>query len=604
MKSIHTLLLALISVFLWAQTPKVLQIGIDGCRPDALASANTPNIDQIILNGIYSPDAWNDDITISGPSWSAILTGVTSPKHGVTDNSFNGSNYEEYPALFLRAEQYVPSLNTASIVHWNPINTQIVGNSADFTLNVSTDQQVEDEAVNYLATTDVDWLFLHFDDVDIAGHTVGFSPTVSQYIQQIEEVDAHIGQIMAALTSRPNYANEDWLIIMTPDHGGIGFSHGGTSPEERRMFSVVSGDQVAADTIRRDSTVLPAINCLNEPTELTFDGDDDRVEVPANPAFEFGASRDFTLECRVRTNQAADVNIVGNKDWDSGLFPGYVFSFRFSSGPEWKVNIGDGSSRVDIDTGGEIADGQWHTLSVSFDRDGMMRMYEDGNFVTEADISGIGNINTGFGPWFGTDFELDYDYTGSIAEVRLWEGVLPASSISQWHCTKLSVSHPQYPDLIGYWPLDDAFGNVASDDSGNGYNGSIVGASWEVPQPTVSYDYSQTPRLEDLPVTALTHLCVPIDHSWNLDGESLIPTCTALPVEWLSFEASPKLNHIEIRWRTGREVDNAYFDVERSSDAIDFQAVGRVMHNDQNMATSEYLLSDEAVLPGKTYYYR
>ncbi|MEM8586253.1 MAG: alkaline phosphatase family protein, partial [Bacteroidota bacterium] len=215
MKSIYkTLLLTLVPVFAWSQTPKVLQIGIDGCRPDALADANTPNIDQIISNGIYSPDAWNDDITLSGPSWSAILTGVTSSKHGVTNNSFNGSNYDEYPALFLRAEQYDPSLNTASISHWNPINTQIVGNTADFTLNVSTDQEVEDEAIAYLGSVDVDWLFLHFDDVDIAGHSSGFSSAVPNYIQQIEEVDAHIGQIMAALTARSNYANEDWLIIL------------------------------------------------------------------------------------------------------------------------------------------------------------------------------------------------------------------------------------------------------------------------------------------------------------------------------------------------------------------------------------------------------
>ena len=33
-------------------TPKVLLIGIDGCRPDALKSAKTPNIDVIAQAGI------------------------------------------------------------------------------------------------------------------------------------------------------------------------------------------------------------------------------------------------------------------------------------------------------------------------------------------------------------------------------------------------------------------------------------------------------------------------------------------------------------------------------------------------------------------------
>ena len=45
-------------------TKKVLLIGIDGCRPDALELANTPTLDNLIANGIYSPDALNDDITI------------------------------------------------------------------------------------------------------------------------------------------------------------------------------------------------------------------------------------------------------------------------------------------------------------------------------------------------------------------------------------------------------------------------------------------------------------------------------------------------------------------------------------------------------------
>ena len=56
----------LLSPFIYSQN-KVLIIGIDGCRPDALQQANTPNIDQFLSNSIYSWDALNDGITISGP---------------------------------------------------------------------------------------------------------------------------------------------------------------------------------------------------------------------------------------------------------------------------------------------------------------------------------------------------------------------------------------------------------------------------------------------------------------------------------------------------------------------------------------------------------
>ena len=45
-----------------------------------------------------------------------------------------------------------------------------------------------------------------------------------------------------------------------------------------------------------------------------------------------------------------------------------------------------------------------------------------------------------------------------------------------------------------------------------------------------AYDYSETPRIIDVPYTALTHLCVPIQEDWGLDGESWISNCDLLGV--------------------------------------------------------------------------
>ncbi len=57
----------LLPILAFAQeTKKVLIIGIDGCRMDALQIAATPNIDGLIEEAIYSPDVLNDDIAISG----------------------------------------------------------------------------------------------------------------------------------------------------------------------------------------------------------------------------------------------------------------------------------------------------------------------------------------------------------------------------------------------------------------------------------------------------------------------------------------------------------------------------------------------------------
>ena len=510
---------------------KVLIVGIDGCRSDALQVASTPNLNDLISNGIYSPDALNDDITISGPGWSAILCGVWSNKHLVTSNSFGSNDYANYPPVFKYINDFNPNLHTVSICNWNPINDEIIQNHADFKLNVNSDIEVRDQAVSYLSLNDPDLMFLHFDDVDHAGHSYGFSPLTPEYISAIEGVDGYIFPIVQAIIQRPNYSNEDWLILVTTDHGGLNFSHGGNSLQEQNVFVIASGNSIPTQVIYKDSSVLmdSVFNCLEDSVLLDFDGNDDFVQIPASSIFDFGPSQDFTFECRVRTNVAGDVAIVGNKDWNSGLNQGFVFSFKYPSGPEWKVNIGDGLSRVDINTGGTIADGQWHTLSVSFDRDGYMKMYEDGNLVDSADISMIGDISTGQGLFFGADFNQAYNFSGSLAEIRVWNSVLDQSSIQSWSCLKIDNTHPFYNDLLGYWYLNEGVGVTAIDYFGSN-NGAINNASWSLLDSIVEYDYSLTPRITDVAVTSLTHLCVPIDSNWDLDGSSLIPDCSLASV--------------------------------------------------------------------------
>ena len=114
---VFTLLILLIPcLFVGQGTKKVLLIGVDGCRPDALSVANTPNIDNVINNGFFSPDALNDDFTISGPGWSSILCGVRSNKHLVVDNDFSNNNYSSYPSVIKLIEDYNPDKKTHLIL--------------------------------------------------------------------------------------------------------------------------------------------------------------------------------------------------------------------------------------------------------------------------------------------------------------------------------------------------------------------------------------------------------------------------------------------------------------------------------------------------------
>ena len=60
----------------FGRTNKVLIIGIDGCRPDALLAAKTPSIDKLWSNGAFSFHGKTDPKTKSGSCWTSMLTGT------------------------------------------------------------------------------------------------------------------------------------------------------------------------------------------------------------------------------------------------------------------------------------------------------------------------------------------------------------------------------------------------------------------------------------------------------------------------------------------------------------------------------------------------
>jgi len=278
MKMKTILLTGLVSISLLSgQNKKLLFIGIDGCRPDALTQAQTPNIDGLINGGIYINDALcsiNGQPTVSGPGWSTMITGVWFDKHGVSDNSFSGSNFDEYPPFNILMEESSQEYHTASFIMWTPIHTQIFGSTMDYNeLHSTYDGSVAQGAADYMSTPNLDVLFLDFDDVDIAGHSYGYSPEANQYINAIENVDEYIGWVIDAMENRPTFQNEDWLVMITSDHGGIDYSHGGQTIEERQIPIILSGSLVSVETLPEQSYLTNMV-----PTLLHYFGIENNCE--------------------------------------------------------------------------------------------------------------------------------------------------------------------------------------------------------------------------------------------------------------------------------------------------------------------------------------
>ena len=246
---------------------KVLIIGIDGCRPDALLAANTENLDNLWKNGAYSFKAKTDDLSWSGVCWTGMLTGVWKEKHKVVSNAYKNPNIKEYPHFFRLAKQQKPELRTYSIANWEPVHKILQENDATVVIHRKTDGLVTASVISNLKNKDVDVMFVHLDNVDHAGHKYGYAVDNKKYIESIEKTDKKVGKILKALKKRENYKNENWLILFSTDHGGSEKGHGKDIPEHTTIFYIASGKDVVKGEIKKQvyniDVAVTALEYLN-----------------------------------------------------------------------------------------------------------------------------------------------------------------------------------------------------------------------------------------------------------------------------------------------------------------------------------------------------
>ncbi|MFQ3574798.1 MAG: alkaline phosphatase family protein [Cytophagales bacterium] len=254
MKTKWLSLIFLAGASVWSQPvvkkPKLLFIGIDGVRSDALRQIDTPTLDSLMAAGTYTFDSWHLGITSSGPSWSSMMTGVWEAKHNVRSNTYAGANFTNYPYFPNRVKQFRPDVKAVQIITWNQMGEKDI-NPGGYVFNSKWDKAIDagnhsqkavtNAAKIQLLDEDLDILFIHYDEVDATGHASGFNPTNANYISNIKKVDSELAEVIQALKDRETYDQEDWMILATTDHGGTGTSHGGNSNTERQIWWFASG---------------------------------------------------------------------------------------------------------------------------------------------------------------------------------------------------------------------------------------------------------------------------------------------------------------------------------------------------------------------------
>lgn len=279
MKTIFYLLVLSILVIGACQTPeagstkkpKAIFIILDGIPADVVEKVATPYLDTISRIAGYSrayvggiKGSYSETPTISAPGYMDLLTSTWANKHNVWDNYNQQPNYH-YWNIFRMVEQHDSSLQTAIFSTWQDNRTILVGEgqprAGNFQIDYAfdgferdtlqfphdkearyiqaIDEHVSTEAARYIHEKgpDLSWVYLEYTD-DV-GHASGDGEA---FYAAVRQADAQVGKIWQAIKYRESL-REDWLIVITTDHGRdalTGRGHGGQSTRERTTWMVTN----------------------------------------------------------------------------------------------------------------------------------------------------------------------------------------------------------------------------------------------------------------------------------------------------------------------------------------------------------------------------
>lgn len=268
--------------------PKTLFVVVDGIPADVIERVSTPGIDAVAAKGSYQRAYVGGDIgmptespTVSAVGYMSLLTGTWSNKHNVRANYGIEPNYAFWD-IFRVAKYQARAITTGLFSTWTDNRTILMGDGLEVAGGYKFDfvadgyendpafaPALEDveriQAVDLHVTTlaaktllesapDLSWVYLqHTDDI---GHRDGDSPSMDIAVRW---VDARVSELWGAVQARSQqFVGEDWLVIVTTDHGRTssnGKGHGGQSDRERTIWIASNSPRMVSPAERSAAIV-------------------------------------------------------------------------------------------------------------------------------------------------------------------------------------------------------------------------------------------------------------------------------------------------------------------------------------------------------------
>jgi len=217
--------------------PKVLVYMLDGARADVLEHVNHPVWQALKTNNwaegykaAWSVTAGNEPFVLpaSAPNHAVIATGKLAKAHRVMDNKpefYRNFSQSATPTWQERIGRKFPDVRIVQAFSWRP-DMMFMPESGRCAIVCGNDVNNNLVLVEMLKRKDASAVMMVFDDApDAGGHNGGYYPYTKLYLEKVKEAMQRFSDLLDAVKAQPTFAEDDWLIILCSDHGGIYTRH-------------------------------------------------------------------------------------------------------------------------------------------------------------------------------------------------------------------------------------------------------------------------------------------------------------------------------------------------------------------------------------------
>lgn len=439
---------------------KVLWINMDGAVGEVVKNSmpQDGNIARLLEKSKYSWTGLSEARTCEEKNedpvtWATMLTGVIPEKHHIIDDSYSAEfdidpdNPTEkviyYPTILDYISTEDANLGILCVTPWTTLNKRYL-NSATKTVTAANDEETKEVVLNSLNNDDYILTLLSFSRMLDAGRrgNGGFTSANTAYVDALSKIDGYIGEFLDAIEARKNAYYEDWLVVVTSNHGGDTDGHyGNMADATRNTFGIFYFSHYEPQEMKGESMYAALFN--KEIQAIAYD--------TLAQYYAMGADKEFSLEFVMRNTPKKDGTYTGN-NWDRIIGKDKWGLYRQRNNVVARIEAKDASDASLEASGNGFNDALWHSFVFSIGKmEGgarPFRMAYDGSVVMNKSISSKGFEND------STVFTVGGNLPSShyIAEIRIWNKVLDDATLAA-NASLLNIqeSNPNYKDLTSYW---------------------------------------------------------------------------------------------------------------------------------------------------------